>query len=109
MWIILHFPILWHTKPQLPRQQPLSCAQINEAVWNHQEEVKIFNQYCDTDRALVWLIIAETPDTYIKARLDPMFGYANVAMLSLLTHLKTTYGDMTDADREANLARMNVP
>jgi hypothetical protein len=86
-----------------------TSAQINEAVRNHQEEVKVFNRYFDTDRALVRLIIAATPDTYIKALLDPMFGYANVTTLSLLTHLKTTYGEMTAADREANLARMNAP
>jgi hypothetical protein len=55
------------------------------------------------------LIIAATPDTYTKALLDPMFGYANVTTLSLLTHLQTTYGEMTAADREANLTRMNAP
>jgi hypothetical protein len=58
---------------------------------------------------LVRLIIAATPDTYIKALIDPIFGYANVTTLSLLTHLQTTYGEMTAADREANLTRMNAP
>jgi hypothetical protein len=39
---------------------------------------------------------------------NPMFGYANITTLALLTHLKTTYGEMAAADREANLARINT-
>jgi hypothetical protein len=100
-------PVAPPAAPVIPANP--TSAQINEAVRNHQEKVKIFNRYFDTDRALVRLIIAATPDTYIKALLDPMFGYANVTTLSLLTHLQTTYGEMTAADREANLARMNAP
>jgi hypothetical protein len=81
-------PVAPPAAPVIPANP--TSAQINEAAWNHQEEVKIFNRYFDTDRALVRLIIAATPGTYNKALLDPMFGYANVTTLSLLTHLKTT-------------------
>jgi hypothetical protein len=65
-------PVAQPAAPVIPANP--TSAQINAAVRNHQEEVKIFNQYFDTDRALVRLIIAATPDTYIKALLDPMFG-----------------------------------
>jgi hypothetical protein len=104
--LLLSLP-LWHLLYIFPAQP--TAAQINEAVRQNQEAVKLFNSYLDTDRALVQLIIAATPDTYIKALCDPMFGYANVTTLSLLTHLKTTYGAMTAVACEANLARMSAP
>jgi DNA-binding GntR family transcriptional regulator len=100
-------PVAPPTDPVFPVQP--TAAQINEAVRQHQEAVRIFNRYLDTDRAFVQLIIAATPDTYIEALCDPIFGYANVTTLSLMTHVQTTYGAMTAADREANLVRMSAP
>jgi hypothetical protein len=71
--------------------------------------VHVFQRYHDTDKALVRAIIAATPDTYIESLSNPEFGYANVTALQLMTHLKTVYGTMTAADRDANLARMTTP
>jgi hypothetical protein len=86
-----------------------SSAAIGEAVRQHQENVRVFQRYHDTDRALVRCIIAATPSTYIEALSHDEFGYATVTSLQLLTHLHTTYGVMTAADIDANMARMNNP
>jgi hypothetical protein len=86
-----------------------TAAHINEAVHHHQEAVKIFKHYLDTDKALVHLVIAATPDMYIKMLQHADFRYANVTTLALLTHLKATYGTMTAADRDANLVHMHAP
>jgi hypothetical protein len=95
----------------LPLLHPLQIQffQYSLQLPKSQEAVRIFNRYLDTDRAFVQLIIAATPDTYIEALCDPIFGYANVTTLSLMTHVQTTYGAMTAADREANLVRMSAP
>jgi hypothetical protein len=82
---------------------------IGEAVRLYQEQLRCFQRYHDTDKALVRLIIQATPATYIQTLDDPAFGYANVTTLQMLNHLKTMYGALTDADRDANLARMTAP
>jgi hypothetical protein len=84
-------------------------AAINEALRQHQEHVRTFRQYHDTDKALVRCILAATPSTYVDALCDVDFGYANVTTLQLVTHLHDTYGALTPADRDNNLARMQTP
>jgi hypothetical protein len=83
--------------------------QVAEAIRQHAEQVRVFTRYHDTDKALVRAIIAATPSTYIDALADAELGYANVTTLHLLQHLQDTYGIMTAADRDANLARMVAP
>jgi hypothetical protein len=100
--------------PPAPPADPVipaaaTAAQISEAVRQHHEQQRTFQQYHDTDKALVRLILAAGPDTYIEAMADPELGYARVTALTLLTHLKTTYGTLTAADRDANLSRMTTP
>ena len=86
-----------------------AAAAVANAVQDHQELLRLFNRYHDTDKALARLIIAATPDTYIAALCDVDFGYANVTTIQFLTHLTTTYGALTPADRDLNQARMNQP
>lgn len=100
--------------PPAPPADPIipaaaTVAQISEAVRQHHEQLRVFQQYHDTDKALVRLIIAAGPDTYIQALADPELGYAQVTALALLTHLKDTYGTLTTADRDTNLSRMTAP
>jgi hypothetical protein len=83
--------------------------QVAEAIRQHTEQVRVFARYHDTDKALVRAIIAATPSTYIDALADAELGYANVTTLQVLQHLQDTYGVMTAADRDANLARMVAP
>jgi hypothetical protein len=83
--------------------------QVAEAIRQHAEQGRTFTRYHDTDKALVRAIIAATPSTYIDALADAELGYANITTLALLHHLQATYGTMTAADRDANLARMVLP
>jgi hypothetical protein len=82
--------------------------QISEAIRNHQEQIRVFQRYHDTDRALLRALLEATPSTYIEALADPDVGFANVTTLDVLTHLLTTYGALTAADRDANLIRMQA-
>lgn len=97
--------------PPLTPTIPAGAVQalIGEVVRQHTEDVRAFRLYHDTDKALVRAILAATPGTYVVSLSDPDFGYANVTTLEVLTHLHSTYGTLTPADRDANLARMTTP
>jgi hypothetical protein len=95
--------------PAVPVVPANPAAAVAAAIQAHQEQVRIFQRYHDTDRALLRQIIEATPATYIEALSDIDFGYANVSTLQMLTHLHTTYGKLTPADRDSNLARMHQP
>ncbi len=99
--------------PQAPPSEPgipvgATGAQTSELVRRHQVRLRDFQQYYDTDKALVRAIIAATPITYIETLSDPELGFAQVTALQLLTHLHTTYGAITAADRDSYHARMRT-
>jgi hypothetical protein len=100
--------------PPAPPDDPVLPANptgpiITEANRLHLVAQKAFQRYHDADKALVRQIIAATPPTYIEALNDPDYGYANVTCLEMLTHLKTTYGRITIAEKDANHQRMTAP
>jgi hypothetical protein len=100
--------------PVAPPLNPIHPAaatgpQITEANRLHAEEKRLFNRYHDTDKALLKMLIAAVPPVYLDALSDPDYGYSHVTTLQMLTHLKTTYGRISIADREANHVRMTAP
>jgi hypothetical protein len=75
--------------PTVPVINPAGTqVQISEAVQQHTEQVRAFNRYHDTDKALVRAIIAATPTKYIETLADAELGFANITTLALVTHLK---------------------
>jgi hypothetical protein len=99
-------PVAPPANPILPAA---TAAAIPKALRQHQEQIRVFRLYHDTDMALVRCIIAAPPPTYIKALSDIDFGFGNVTALQLLTHLHTTYGVLIPADRNNYLTRMQAP
>jgi hypothetical protein len=100
--------------PAAPPSEPAipvtaTAAQTSELVRRHQVRLRDFQNYYDTDKALVRSIIAATPLTYIETLSDPELGFAQVTALQLLTHLRTTYGAITAADRDSYHDRMRTP
>ncbi len=100
--------------PDAPPNEPAipvaaTAAQTSELVRRHQVRLRDFQQYHDTDKALVRAIIAATPLTYIETLSDPELGFAHVTALQLLTHLRSTYGTITAADRDSYHERMRTP
>jgi hypothetical protein len=100
--------------PPVPPPQPIIPAnaratQINEAIRQHSEDQRIFQQYHDTDKALVKLILEALPRTYVEALEDDSIGFANVTCRDLLTHLYSEYGTISLSDRDNNQRRMNAP
>lgn len=82
---------------------------INEANRQHLEDQRLFQRYHDVDKALLRQVIAACPASYIDFLSDPTLGFAQVTCLQMLTHLKTNYGRITLAEKEANQLRMAAP
>ena len=100
--------------PQPPPPQPIipvpaTQAQIADAIRRHQDDVRVFQRYHDTDKALVRLIIAATPMVYLITLSDDEVGFANVHTIDLLDHLQEAYAQLTPADRDNNIATMTAP
>lgn len=82
---------------------------ITEANRQHAEDKRLFHRYHDTDKALIKMLIAAVPPIYLDPLNDPDYGFAHVTTLEMLTHLKTTYGRISIAERDANHLRMTAP
>jgi hypothetical protein len=68
-----------------------------------------FRTYHAADQALKTLLLAACPKDYLLALENTDMGFGHVTTLQLLTHLWTTYGTITEADLDANLARLSAP
>lgn len=100
--------------PELPDPVPdidddSTPAQIAEINRQHAADLKAFHRYHDLDKALLRQLIAATPAIYIDVLSDPDYGYTNVTCLEMLLHLKTAYGKISIAERDANQQRMMAP
>jgi hypothetical protein len=85
-----------------------SKMESTENVRLHEVAKKDFKLYHDVDKALRNQLIAATPDTYLQELRDPYLGYANISCLELITHLRDTYGVISQEDLDANQQRMNA-
>jgi hypothetical protein len=88
------FPVPIAPPANMPMPNPATSVAISEAVRRHTEQIRVFQRYHDTDKALVRSIIVATPNTYIAALSDVDFGYANVTTLQMLTHLRTPWNHL---------------
>lgn len=96
--------------PAVPVMPPqATAAQIAEGIRLHADNSKIFHRYHDLDKSLLRQLIAATPAFYTEALNNADYGFTNVTCLQMLTHLKTEYGKISIAERDANQARMSAP
>ena len=100
--------------PDMPPENPIHAAventeEFNECNCLHKASLVTFRTYHDMDKALRNQIIAATPECYIDELSSPTLGFAGVTCLQLLTHLWTTYGEITPAKLDENEVRMKAP
>jgi hypothetical protein len=55
------------------------------------------------------MLLEAVPNTFIQLFRDQCFEYSQLTTLELLTHLDTTYGEVTNEDLANNLDQMNMP
>lgn len=83
-----------------------TAAQITETNRKYKQDLQEFMLISTVAAHLKKLLIEAVPDTFLKAKRDHLFGYANVTVLQLLTHLDLTYGTITATDLDLNEANM---
>ena len=79
-----------------------------EALRTYQDSKREYNLYRNASTALKNCIVTSVDDEYIKALKKKITRYATVTPLELLTHLWSTYGEVTIVDLGANETRMKV-
>eukprot|EP00978_Attheya_sp_CCMP212_P017275 scaffold45987_cov32-Attheya_sp.AAC.2 len=74
-----------------------------ENLRQHTERSRAFKLYHDVDKALRKQLIAATLEVYLQDIRDPVLGYANTTCLAIITtHLRNTYGEISQEDLDAN-------
>jgi hypothetical protein len=102
------------TDPPKPDTAPIivagaTSAQITSAHRLWERECHEWKAFTSTELALKRLLLVAVDETYISSLQDPMFGFAQVSVHSLLTHLDTTYAEVTPDDITQNLAKLSTP
>jgi hypothetical protein len=82
--------------------------ETTENLRKYDEAKKSFKLYHDVDKALRKQLITATPEVYLQDIRDPILGYANITCLDVITHLRETYGEISQEDLDANTARMGA-
>jgi hypothetical protein len=85
-----------------------TAPQISEAVRLHKDALATFQLYHNVDKALRNQLIKATPEVFIQATKDPILGFGRCTCLTILTHLRTTYGEITPDELDRNLERMSA-
>ena len=103
-----------YDKPPNPPVTPFlpatpTAPQISDAHRQHIAAKQLFQTYHAVDKALRNQILEAVPDVYVRALRHTVTGYGNVTSLKLLTYLWNKYGQITQAELDANETRMNLP
>jgi hypothetical protein len=91
-----------------PNLVTTSRMETTENLRKHDEAKKAFKLYHDVDKALRKQLIIATPEVYLQDIKDPILGYANTTCLEIITHLRDTYGEISQEDLDANELRMGA-
>ena len=82
--------------------------QAHEAQQVFKDKHQQYNKLRTTTITLRNCIIRYVDDEYIKVHKDKLTRYAKVTLLTLISHLWDTYGEVTIVDLKANEDRMKV-
>jgi hypothetical protein len=85
-----------------------TTAQINEAVQQHKENLRVWHEYNATGKALQQQLINTFDEPYIRGLRDWHTSYNNVSTMHILTHLYTTYCVITPINIEDNDTKMRA-
>jgi hypothetical protein len=85
-----------------------TAPQITETNRQYAADLAEHTHYLTVVEELKRQILQAVLPRYFRILADPDFGYADVSVETLLTHLRTTYGAITLEDLEANRARLTA-
>jgi len=102
------------TNPVHPGNQPVipvgaTQAQIASLTAQYERDLKEFTTFTDIKNALKRQLLGAVNSTYVCSLQDPFYGYANVSVRDLLTHLETTYAQLDQDQLTTNMEMLKVP
>ena len=83
-------------------------AQINAIINTHKREAKLFHEFNNTYKALKQQLLGAVDNMFTRALKNRHIGYANTTTKDLLTHLFTTYGEISGNNLRLNAAKTNA-
>jgi hypothetical protein len=105
--VTFHTPINPGKTPNIEAGE--TTAQINEAVRQHKENLRVWRAYIATGRALQQQLINPFDKPYIQGLHDRHTSYNNASSMHILTHLYTAYGAINPIGIEDNDVKMRAP
>jgi hypothetical protein len=96
------FIIPVHPGPQPVHAAAATVAQITATNREWDQELLDFNIYHAVTETIRKQILEAVNPTFYDVLEDDTFGYADVTILNLLTHIQDEYGTMTRTDLESN-------
>ena len=85
-----------------------TAAQLATAERVHSEDLRVWNLYQNTDKALKRQLLRAVEHVYLRALSNRNTGYANVTTLQLLQHLLRVHGRITAHDLAENFTRFKT-
>jgi hypothetical protein len=100
--------------PLHPGQDPIhapaaTVAQITETNRAYTSNLTQYTAYHDIENKMKTMVLDAVPHTFVQILESQQFGFAQVATKTILAHLDTTYGEVTNEDLMRNLEQMNKP
>ena len=92
----------------LPDPAP-TAAVIGELTREHSEVTRCFREYHNVDKACKKVIPKLVLEVYFRSLKNRYTGYNNVTTLTILTHLWTEYGTLTEDMVQANDKKLREP
>ena len=81
---------------------PPSAAVIGVLTREHSEQLRVFTKYHNVDKACKKVITNLIPEIYYKTLKNRYTGFSGNSTLEILTHLWTTYGELSEDDARLN-------
>jgi hypothetical protein len=94
-------------EPNHPGIQPVhaaaaTVAQITAASQSYDHAMDKFKTYANITEQFAQQVLSAVNPIYYQDLEDDTFGYANVHIPAIITHLTTTYGTLTACDLKGN-------
>ena len=81
--------------PSIPTPAP-SAAALSIIVWDHKNNVCVFNEYNAVDQACKQVTHKLIPEKLYKSLASRLIGFSKITCLQILTHLITEYAELND-------------
>jgi len=100
-----------YTTPNHPGNPPnvagLTSPQVHARLMTYNHRINVYDVHITVRNDLRRMILEAVDEQYLKPLEDANMGYADVAPATMLSHLFTNYGTITQDDIEANRKKLS--